>query len=35
VTCDGNTLTAIEFRFEQHCEGGGPALNGAIRWDAN
>ena len=35
VTYDGNTLTSIELRFEQHCEGGGPALNGAIRWDVN
>jgi hypothetical protein len=35
VTYDGNTLTAIDLRFEQHCEGGGPALNGEIHWDAN
>lgn len=34
VTYDGNTLTAIDLRFEQHCEGGGPALNGEIHWDA-
>jgi hypothetical protein len=35
VTYNGNTLTAIDLRFEQHCEGGGPALNGAIHWDAS
>ncbi len=35
VTYDGNTLVAIDLRFEQHCEGGGPALNGEIHWDAN
>ncbi len=35
VTYDGGALAAIELRFEQHCEGGGPALNGAIRWDVN
>lgn len=35
VTYDGATLTAIDLRFEQHCEGGGPALNGEIRWDIN
>ena len=35
VTYDGNTLTAIDLRFEQHCEAGGPALHGAIHWDAS
>jgi hypothetical protein len=35
VTYDLTTLTAIELRFEQHCDGGGPALYGAIRWDAS
>lgn len=34
LTYDGNTLTAIDLRFEQHCDGG-PALNGEIHWDAN
>ena len=28
-------MTAIELRFELHCEGAAPALNGAIRWDVN
>jgi hypothetical protein len=35
VTYDGAALATIELRFEQHCEGGVPALNGAIRWDVN
>ena len=35
VTYDGTTLMAIDLRFEQHCEGGSPALRGQIRWDAN
>ena len=26
------TMTALEMRFEQHCEGMVPALRGAIRW---
>ena len=34
---DGDTytngnLTALELRFEQRCEGGIPALHGAIHW---
>src|SRR5882672_494009 len=32
VTYSGSTLTAIDLRFEQHCEGGGPALHGQIHW---
>jgi hypothetical protein len=35
VTYDGMTLTAIDLRFEQHCEGGASALNGEVHWDAN
>ena len=35
VTYDGDTLMAIDLRFEQHCEGDGSALNGKIHWDAN
>lgn len=35
VTYDGSTLLAFDLRFEQHCEGGGPALHGAIHWDVN
>lgn len=34
ATYSGNTLTGLEMRFEQHCEGGTPALRGAIRWNA-
>ena len=32
VTYDTGALTAIDLRFEQHCEGGGPALHGQIHW---
>jgi hypothetical protein len=35
VTYDGDTLTAIDLRFEQHCEGAAPALHGRVRWSAN
>jgi hypothetical protein len=35
VTYNGDTLTAIDLRFEQHCEGQAPALHGRIRWSAN
>lgn len=34
VTYSGNSLTALELRFEQHCEGLTPALRGKIRWTA-
>lgn len=34
VTYEGATLTAIDLRFEQHCEGGVPALRGRVRWSA-
>ena len=32
VTYVGDTLTAIDLRFEQHCEGHAPALRGEIHW---
>jgi hypothetical protein len=32
VTYSGNTPTAIEVRFEQHCERKEPAIHGALRW---
>ena len=35
VTYTGAALTAIDLRFEQHCEGAAPALHGAIHWDVN
>jgi PKD repeat protein len=34
VRYESGTLQSIELRFEQHCEGGLPALNGKIHWDA-
>ncbi|MFO1394010.1 MAG: hypothetical protein U1F09_09650 [Steroidobacteraceae bacterium] len=35
ITYSGSTLTSIDLRFEQHCEGGAPALHGRIHWNAN
>ena len=32
VTYVGGTLTALDLRFEQHCEGVTAALHGAIHW---
>jgi hypothetical protein len=32
VTYAGSTLTAVDLRFEQHCDGGGPALHGQLHW---
>jgi hypothetical protein len=32
VTYTSNVLTAIDLRFEQHCEGFAPALHGNIHW---
>lgn len=32
ITYDADILTAIDLRFEQHCEGGTPALRGTIHW---
>jgi hypothetical protein len=34
VTYREEALTAIDLRFEQHCEGFAPALHGRIHWDA-
>lgn len=34
LTYSGDTLTSIDLRFEQHCEGAQPALHGRIRWSA-
>jgi hypothetical protein len=33
VTYTNGILTALDLRFEQRCEGGIPALHGAIHWD--
>ena len=35
VRYSGGALSAIDLRFDQHCEGGSPALHGQIHWDAN
>jgi hypothetical protein len=32
ITNVGTTVTALDMRFEQHCEGAAPALHGAIHW---
>jgi len=32
VTYSGATLTSLDLRFEQHCEGLAPALHGQIHW---
>ena len=32
IVYTGTAMTAVEMRFEQHCEGMVPALRGAIRW---
>jgi hypothetical protein len=32
VSYSGTDLMAIDFRFEQHCEGAAPALRGPCRW---
>jgi hypothetical protein len=32
VTYAGGNLTAIDLRFEQHCERWDPALHGQIHW---
>ena len=34
VTYTNGSLTAIDLRFEQHCEGASPALHGKIHWAA-
>lgn len=35
VTYSGSTLSAVDLRFEQRCEGGASALHGQIHWDAS
>jgi len=35
VTYADNVLTAIDLRFEQHCEGATAALHGQIHWTSN
>jgi hypothetical protein len=35
VTLTDGALTALDLRFEQHCEGGSTALHGQIHWTSN
>lgn len=35
VIYDGDALVEINLRFEQHCQGDGPALHGKIHWNVN
>jgi uncharacterized repeat protein (TIGR01451 family) len=35
VTWNGASLATLDLRFEQHCEGGVPALRGKIHWEAS
>jgi hypothetical protein len=32
ITYSGNTVTGLDLRFEQHCDGNTPALRGKIHW---
>ncbi|HLL85041.1 MAG TPA: hypothetical protein VK420_20390 [Longimicrobium sp.] len=32
ITYSAGRLKSVDLRFEQHCEGGAPALRGQIRW---
>lgn len=34
VTYSGTSLTSVDLRFEQHCDGAAAALHGAIHWHA-
>ena len=34
VSYNGTSLTSIDLRFEQHCDGQTPALHGVIHWHA-
>ena len=34
IAFSGNALASVDARFEQHCEGGAPALRGQIHWVA-
>lgn len=35
ITLTGGVMTALDLRFEQHCEGNTAALHGQIHWTAN
>jgi len=32
ISFSGDTLTGVDLRFEQHCEGATPALRGKVHW---
>jgi uncharacterized repeat protein (TIGR01451 family) len=32
ISYSGTALQSVDLRFEQHCEGGAPALHGKIHW---
>jgi hypothetical protein len=32
ITLEAGTMTALDMRFEQHCEGGAAALHGQVHW---
>ena len=32
ISYSGSTVTSLDLRFEQHCDGDVPALHGAIHW---
>ena len=32
IVYQGGSLQSVLLRFEQHCEGGGPALHGQVKW---
>jgi hypothetical protein len=32
ITVTGGVMTALDLRFEQHCEGGPAALHGQVHW---
>jgi hypothetical protein len=35
VTYALGNLSELDLRFEQHCEGGAPAMHGKIHWSAS
>jgi len=35
IVMSGSTVTALDLRFEQRCEGGGSALHGQVHWSAS
>jgi uncharacterized repeat protein (TIGR01451 family) len=35
ISYSGETVTGVDLRFEQHCEGATPVLHGAVHWRAD